>query len=176
MTWTFSGDPRQLMSETLVDLHTASEDRPDADGYFHRAMMSLVGLYDRQAECGAVHPEEMAAFRRESGDAMLRLDRRIPVYLSSTLGRAETAEEGDWYQLAMRRSVIQSLLDDYAGTRVAQLVEEDPDLSELDDELRRVAEEQDPVPEHIIPRGIPNSHWWWHLPAEHVNADGGDDT
>jgi hypothetical protein len=68
----------------------------------------------------------------------------------------------------MRRSAIQSLVDDYAGTPVAAFI--DPgDVAELDDELRRVGELQGPVPESFVPKGLPSSHWWWRYP-EHVEG------
>lgn len=73
----------------------------------------------------------------------------------------------EWYELSMRRSAIQSLLDDYQGTPVAALINLD-DIVQLDEELRRLGQndEQGPVDENAIPRGLPETHWWWRYPDQ----------
>jgi hypothetical protein len=39
---------------------------------------------------------------------------------------------------------------------------------DLDRELRRVGQdyEQGPISPELIPCGLPDSHWWWHYPAQ----------
>jgi hypothetical protein len=96
-------------------------------------------------------------------EALLDFQMKIEAYTDVALFLAEGANEYEWYELCMRRSVIQSLLDDYAGTPIAALV--DPtDVADLDVELRRVGVEQGPVLEQFVPKGLPDSHWWWHYP------------
>jgi hypothetical protein len=80
-----------------------------------------------------------------------------------TMIDAVSANDDELYDLAIRRSAIQTLLDDFAGTPVPGLM--DPEqLEELDEQLRRVGESQGPLAPEAAPRGIPPSHWWWHAP------------
>lgn len=163
MTYIFSGTPEDMMAAVLKDLEKSAEGGPSADAYFDRALVSLVGLYDRQAQAGPADPERLKRFRLESSRALAGFGRKVTAYVTETAIIAETANDDEWYELCMRRSAIQSLLDDYADTPVAALV----DLSEvadLDAELRAVGEQHGPVPEPFVPRGLPDSHWWWRYP------------
>jgi hypothetical protein len=88
---------------------------------------------------------------------------KIAVYTALATILAEGANDNEWYELCMRRSVIQVLLDDCTGTPVAESI--DPvEVAELDVELRRVGMDQGPVPEQFVPKGLPDSHWWWKYP------------
>jgi hypothetical protein len=59
---------------------------------------------------------------------------------------AEGANDNQWYELSMRRSAIQSLIDDYRDTPIEALINLD-DVAQLDDELRALGQhdEQGPV-------------------------------
>src|SRR4051812_20604983 len=114
-----------MMSAVLDDLAGAREPGPAQSAHFRQAMAGLVGLYDRQAAVGPAPGDALARFRRESGEALLGLGDAVPGYVAVTAAHAEIPDEDEWYDLAMRRSAIQSVIDDYAGTPVADLV--DPD-------------------------------------------------
>ena len=163
MTYTFTGDSDAVMASILRNARTATEDRPDADGYLRNALIGLVGLYDRQAEQGPVGPDRLAEFRRDSGEAFAQVPGPIRAFAWAAQDLAEQEEEGDWYEISMRRSALQSLMDDYAGTPADGIVETE-DIEELDEVLRRVGPNQPPVPPEFVPRGLPEHHWWWRLP------------
>ena len=160
----FKGTPRDMMSAVLTDLEGARHPGPNQSAHFRQAMAELVGLYDRQATDGPADAEELARFRAESGAALRSLGDAVPGYVAITAAHAEIPDEDELYDLAVRRSAIQSLLDDYAGTPAADLVDRD-EVAELDADLRRVVVEHGPLPSDAIPRGLPESHWWWRLPA-----------
>ena len=88
-------------------------------------------------------------------------------YILKALFLAEGANENEWYELSMRRSAIQSLIDDYQGTSVAAIINLD-DVAQLDEELRRLGQndEQGPADENAIPRGLLETHWWWRYPDQ----------
>jgi hypothetical protein len=156
----FSGTPQDMMEAILRDLREANGATPRPEAHFARALSSLVGLYDRQAEVGPVPPGELAHFRRESGDAFAALGAAVPNYVVATSLHAETPDDDALYDLAIRRSAIQSLIDDYDGTAAEGLVNPD-DVAELDEDLRRVVDDQGPLPEAVVPHGLPEHHWWW---------------
>ncbi len=141
-------------------MRRSKEGGPNEDTYYRIAMICLVGLYDRQAEGGPADPERLRRFRKESGELLAALDGDISAYVQIAISLAQSANDNEWYELCMRRSVIQSLLDDYADTPVPELI--DPvDLADLDTELRRVGKEQGPIPAEFVPKGLPGHHWWW---------------
>jgi hypothetical protein len=149
-----------MMSAVLRDLARAGEPGPARSAHFQQAMAELVGLYDRQAVDGPADPETLARFRAESGAALAAMGDAVPGYVAVTAAHAETPDEDELYDLALRRSAIQSLLDDYAGTPAAGLVDRD-EVADLDADLRRVVADQGPLRADAIPRGLPESHWWW---------------
>ena len=63
----------------------------------------------------------------------------------------------------MGRSILQTLRDRFRGTGVEDLLDND-EIDEIDDLLRAAAPETAPVPETMIPPGLSDRHWWWHLP------------
>lgn len=166
MNPSYSGTAEDLMPRVLHNLERAVEGGPQGEQHRFYAMMGLVGLYDRLAAEGPADPEQLKAFRARSAELLEQLGDHTANVLIDAEDLAENAVEGDeWSRLSMLRSAIQSLLDDYAGTGVPALL--DPsDVEALDEQLRALAPEQDPVPEEDMPRGLPESHWWWRLPAQ----------
>lgn len=166
MTYVLDGTPEQSMAAFTEHLRRAHAGGPDAEHEAQMAMVSLVRLHDRQAATGAVAPERLRQFRAESG-AALATTNLVPAYVLKALFLAEGANDNQWYELSMRRSAIQSLIDDYLDTPVAALINRD-DVAELDEELRRLGQhdEQGPVDARAIPHGLPASHWWWRYPDQ----------
>jgi len=78
----------------------------------------------------------------------------------------ERTREG-WYVASMRRSELEIVADEvdsrWPGDDVP-LVEASV-RAEVDDEMREIGPGIPALPADVIPRGIPDGHWWWHLPA-----------
>lgn len=165
MNPSYTGTVEALMPRVLHYLEQSVAGGPQWERYLYHAMMGLVGLYDREAETGPAAPDAMRAFRAQSGELLERLGRRTNHFVIDALGLAQSSRDEGWAELCMSRSAIQSLLDDYPGTGVAALVDQD-ELEELDERLREIAPDQTPVPEADQPRGLPADHWWWPLPQQ----------
>jgi hypothetical protein len=161
--YVFSGTPQDMMRAVLDDLEQAGHAGDQRAGYMNRAMSRLVGVRDREAAEGPASEEETREFRRRVADALVGLGNAVPAYLMHTMIDAVSANDEELYDLAIRRSAIQSLLDDLAGTPVPGLIDSG-ELEDLDEELRRVAASQGPLAPEAAPRGIPHSHWWWRAP------------
>ena len=169
MTYLFRGSAADIVAAFFVHVEQARRGGPNADRHFRSALICLVGLYELQAGGEPVSAETLQEFRRTSCEALATFGGGLTAYVQCAIVLAEGANDDEWYELCMRRSVIQSLIDDYAGTSVAARI--DPiDVAELDVELRRVGEQQGPVPEPFVPKGLPAGHWWWRYP-EHVGLD-----
>jgi len=166
MTYILDGTPEQAMNAFFEHLRLAHAGGLDAERESRAALVSLVRLYDRQAVVGPVSPEHLQQFRKDSA-AALASSNLVPAYVLKALFLAESANDNQWYELSMRRSAIQSLLEDYRGTPVAALIKLD-DVAQLDEELRSLGQndEQGPVDESAIPRGLPETHWWWRYPNQ----------
>ena len=153
--------PQQQMEAVFEWLADARE-RP-ASISFERAMEALVRIYDREAVYGPVDPATRARFRQESAKVIAGFGFQVTRFVDATLDDVASGDPCDWVWLSLRRSAIQLLIEDYAGTLVAALALQGS-LSELDAELRKFAPEKAPVPERSIPKGLPDGHWWWRLP------------
>lgn len=166
MTYVFDGTPEQAMTAFFDHLRRAHAGGPDAERESLDALVSLVRLYDRQAAVGPVPAERLQQFRAESAAALSRTN-LVPAYVLKAQFLADSANDNQWYELAMRRSAIQLLIDDYHDTPVAPLVDLE-EVAQLDEELRSLGQhdEQGPVDERAIPRGLPDTHWWWRYPNQ----------
>jgi hypothetical protein len=162
--YSFTGTAEDVMDAFVAHVQKASTGGPDGYLYFHRALICLVGLHDRLVIAGAVDPARLAQFRHDSAAALTSFDGQIAAYVQETIAIAEDASEGEWLKLCYRRSAIQVVREDYAGSPAAAWIDE-ADLRALDRELERVGGEHGPVPERLVPRGLPTSHWWWRYPA-----------
>jgi hypothetical protein len=119
----------------------------------------LVGVYSQKDRAD---PEELRRFRRESAAALADFENGLSAFADLTIFLAEGARDDDWYELCVRRSAIQFVLDEYGGTPVAAQIEP-ADVADLDVEMRRLGNEYGPVPQQFVPTGIPECHWWWFL-------------
>jgi hypothetical protein len=164
MTYVFDGSPRDVVGGFFQHVKNAARGGVNADRELALALVCLVGLEDRQAQMAPLDPAHIAEFRQDSAASLADFEHNITEYIYGTIFLAEGANEDEWYELCVRRSVIQILAEEYTGTQIAGLV--DPtDVGDLDVEMRRVGTEQGPIPEQFIPKGLPESHWWWHFPT-----------
>jgi hypothetical protein len=162
MTYLFRGTFEQIVEGFHENLDRAREPAPYAEKAFLDAMVGLVRIYDWRARTPPADHAGLDRFRRESAAKLATYARDIAGYVQEATWLAEAADD-DWYELCVRRSAIQSLLDDYAETPAVAAIGRD-DLAALDAELRRVGAEQGPVPDEFIPKGMPETHWWWRYP------------
>ncbi|WP_194829407.1 hypothetical protein [Nocardia sp. XZ_19_231] len=164
-------DVNDLMGVVIADLGLALElDRSGSAEHdtrvdaFHRAMEGVV-----RVECGARISEQeiapLADLRHEIADLVRANSRTMTYYLMNSHYRATSVIIDGWRNSSIRRSAIQFLLEDYPG--VHDFLEEDgADLiDEIDTVLRDHADEVAPIPKHVIPEEIPESHWWWWEPS-----------
>ena len=163
MTYSFHGTVDEMTASILEDLRKAALGGQDSDAYFRRALISLVGQYDRQALQGPADPQQLEHRRHQLCEALSGFLNKIAAYTALATILAEGANDDEWYELCVRRSAIQALLDECAGTLVAKSIDA-TEVAEFDAELRRVGLEQGPVPKECVPRGLPGSHWWWQYP------------
>lgn len=165
MTYRFSGTPEDLITACLEHLRRAgTDDSDDAQAYLRLALAELVGLHHLGAAAGGIDGDRLRGFRQASLPLLLGLADRVGFTLNEALLLAEAANDDEWYELCMNRSAIQCLLDDYPDTPLPGLFDRG-ELADLDEALRRVGAQQGPVAEDLVPRGLPDSHWWWHYPA-----------
>jgi hypothetical protein len=169
MSYGFNGTPLEFKKAILDDLHRAEARGADADALFRQAMIEILGLHDAIEGTTTMQPAQLEQFRGELSSLLLKFERKIGNYAYAALCKAEVAENsGDWLELCMRRSAIQLLLDGCAGTAVAKLIDR-TDLAELDTEMRRVGEEQGPLPFERAPKVKLDAHWWWRYPTHRKN-------
>ncbi len=145
----------------MRDAHVGDHNQ---SGYVQGALVSLIGLRDRLAVKGLKDQEALKQFREASCAELMKFENKLDAYSDNTLFIAEAANDNEWYDLCIRRSIIQILLDDYAGTPVAELISLE-DVRDLDEELCRVGQKQGPIAKEKIPHGLID-HWWWHYPVE----------
>lgn len=160
----FRGTTEDLIASMQNDFSRASESGRGGDGYFNRALASLVGLVDRQAELGPIEPRRLKIIREQVYEKLLSLGDKLSVYVPKAVTLVESRPDL-WYEICIRRSAIQLLLDDYPGTPLTALIEP-ADIVELDTEMRQVGAGEGPVPEDKIPKGLPLNHWWWTYPNQ----------
>lgn len=148
----------------------AHEGGPNAERELNLALVSLVGLCGQQAQIKEGDSERLRRFRQESSEALMNFKNYLAAYTALTINLTEAAGEDDWYELCIRRSVIQCLLDDFAGAPIAKLI--DPaEVSELDAELRRVGREYGPVLPPFVPPDLADNHWWWFYPLSEKHEE-----
>jgi hypothetical protein len=159
----FSTTPEEAIALFWANIARARQDA-GADWSFRRALVALVELACLPGQTPPTTPEPSDQFRQESAEALLAFRAKLGAYSDIALYTAEGAREDDWYELCIRRSVIQVLWDDYAGTPVAALITP-ADVADLDGELQRVGAEYGPMPVEGVPAGLPAHHWWWRYPT-----------
>jgi hypothetical protein len=164
MSYLFSGTAEDMMRALFDRLKRAREGGPNEDKEFRQALICLVGLFDRLAQADGVDARRLHEFWHDACEALTAWHESIARYVHRTLTLAEGANDEEWYELCMRRSVIQLLMDHCAGADPGASIDSDL-VADLDEELRRVGLDQGPMPKDSIPKGLPESHWWWDYPA-----------
>lgn len=170
MTYSFTTTPAAAIARFWERIRLARQGGPATDAAVRRALIDLVELACLRGQTPPADPEVYRQFHQASAEALLEFPKKLGAYANITLVIAEGAREDDWYELCMRRSVIQVLWDDYAGTPVAALISP-ADVADLDAELRRVGAEYGPVPPRFVPSGLPASHWWWRYPLTDTDTN-----
>lgn len=79
-----------------------------------------------------------------------------------------------WYNACVGRSVLQVIVEQVDDGTEAPLVES-RQLEELDAEMQEIGPSINALPPDVIPAGMPNSHWWWFLPAGPMQDDSEDE-
>lgn len=128
------------------------------------ALASLVGVEVARSS-QPLDDTHLAAFRLESAAAMMAMGpdlQDFAEHLADEAQQATDASEADYYDLCLRRTMLELLRTAYAESPAVAAI--DPsDLDRTDTELRRIAPEQpEPFSPEFIPAGLPASHWWWH--------------
>ncbi|WP_157535091.1 hypothetical protein [Nocardia inohanensis] len=129
-------------------------------------MTSIVGVQVGLAtKANPPSKDELEAFRRDVSDLMIANGRSLYSYIDRGLDYAIRSRIDGWYEPSIHRSAIQLLIDDYPGGSSVFDEEALDLLDEMDEMLNDRAPDVPPLPESIIPPGMPESHWWWHLPS-----------
>ena len=120
-------------------------------------MRCLLRLGNSIRSGGALDADGLVEFRRESAEALAGFKSRIVHYMAETDSRADmVGDEDDWYEVCRRRSAIQSLVDDYAGTAVTPWINEEV-LADIDEDMRSAGLKGGPLPKERIPVAMPKS-------------------
>jgi hypothetical protein len=156
------------MQKILGDLERAATE----DGHFFRdqAFVSLVGRYLLEDQYGPVREPALGVFLHESGKRLEALGRhRVSTFtrqVDKYALEAET-EETMWFTVSLYRSALQVIFDDYADTPVPEWLWPD-EWHEIDEQIRKSAQWQFPLPPESIPSRLAPTHWWWTLPDQHA--------
>ncbi|MEV0342670.1 hypothetical protein AB0H49_26945 [Nocardia sp. NPDC050713] len=110
-------------------------------------------------------PEELADFEGAVAALLQESQSALSLYIGETLTETFRVRSGGWFEPSLRRSALQLLCDQYPD--VANRLSEDnrEDLAEIDQTLREVAPDIEPMTEEDIPTGLPGGHWRWWLPS-----------
>lgn len=110
---------------------------------------------DRMADWVVSHEEELIGIIDLLGDHLTGVERMF--------GRRWWGDE--WAVACRTRSFVESLVA-MAPAALAQVIEREVDLEELDEMLRLRGESEGGLTTDEIPSGTPPSHWWWWLPGQ----------
>ncbi|MBA9006716.1 hypothetical protein [Thermomonospora cellulosilytica] len=147
--YTFAGTERDRLAQAVADLR--------GDGPFDRAMLMVF------ATALPGPPAADPDLRAELVDLVAGRRRDLAGYLVQTENQALAAPAHGRFGACLYRSALETLFEGYLGGAAFRLVDVD-DVTELDDELRRVLADSDPPPKETIPSGTPLHHWWWTFP------------
>jgi hypothetical protein len=162
--------PEETQAEALLRVltRTAGEQGVVADTRF-RELLDAFAL-DRQALVDTLGEGRWPAFLAGLAAALLRQPARLSDYVDDLRHDASDADDADQARLCLRRSAIQFLLDDLAGTAVAELLSAAP-LADIDARLARIAARQGPVAEDERLENVPASHHWWRAASEEAGNE-----
>ena len=168
MTYIFDATPENAMKGFFLDIADSIEadksgDLSGARTQFEEALSFLIDLEINRIQ-SKIDDTTLQEFIKDSCPELLKVERYLGAHGDIVIYRAEAArEDPDWYKLCIQRSVIQLLIQYYSNTPCGKYLEY-YDLDTLDNEMRRVGEDQGPVPEKYVPK-LPSSHWWWTYPT-----------
>ena len=111
MTYVFGGTPEDHMIGFFDHLERARQSSAQADVEIPEALASLIGLVDRHAQVHPVAAERLEEFWLAACDALRAFPNEISAYVQIALVIAEGANDNEWYELCLRRSAIQLLID-----------------------------------------------------------------
>jgi hypothetical protein len=163
MSYYFRGTTEDMISGMFVDLDKAALGGPLAPDYVLRALSGLVGLYDREAEAGSEIPPDLEQRKKAFCARLMDFTLPLKTYTALVICLGEENDPRHWYEMCIRRSVIQLLLDDASCSNVAELINPS-EVAELDQLMRQMASEFEIELNELPPQGLPYSHWWWRLP------------
>jgi hypothetical protein len=163
--------PEETQADALLRVlaRTAGEQGVVADTRF-RELLDAFAL-DRQALFDTLGEARWPAFLAGLAAALMRQTARLSGYVDDLRHDAGDADAADLARLCLRRSAIQYLLDDLAGTPVADLISA-ARMTEIDARLAAIAAHQGPVAGDERLQDMPESHLWWRVEAE----DGDDES
>ncbi len=157
------GDP--AVQQVIDLLERSGSDRTDpGGGWFTEAMRGMMDILLAQANDVGPSSEELERL----WDAVFRLAVEHPEQFRGFSADAENAALSvrlrHWGSAAWRRSVLEFLRENPRFAAFGEALT-DEDLADIDDPLREAAEDVEPLPAHMIPNGLPASHWWWWAPS-----------
>lgn len=163
----FDKSPQENINTFMERIKFAQNDANYQRFSFDEAVRYLIGLYDSMADehSDFKNSTELRVFYKESSKELITLWRDLNAFADITCFMAEGANDNEWYELCIRRSILYILVNDYKDTEVMKYIELN-DIEELDIELKRVGLEQGPIREDFIPRGLSKEHWWWYYPEK----------
>ncbi len=137
------------------------------DSAFRRAMAYLfeVCLDSERAKAGS----GWAEFRERVIGLMRRNGWAFHNYIDATTEASlHSSVDGwdSWTSACRRRSSVQFVMDEFDGAALLYAGDYDVELlREADEELRERAHRVSPLPDDLLPPGIPETHWWWLSPG-----------
>ncbi|WP_054811963.1 hypothetical protein [Nocardia arizonensis] len=164
-------NPDTLMSTALADLkhslELAESNSSDNDGRirsFETAMTAILALHALADSDQEPSPQQLEEFRSRFVELATPNILTVFNYVDGTFYYATDPVGFGWETAGLRRSALQILIDEYPGGREALGADNIEQIDEIDDLFHEHADDIEPLPDTAIPKDLPASHWWWHLP------------
>ncbi|MEU6561080.1 hypothetical protein [Nocardia nova] len=132
---------------------------------FEKAMTMLSIAESQIPNDTDVTAEDLSNYRRRITDLIQSNTPTLNNFLSEIFYTSSRAINERWDTPCLYRSAIKFLQDKYDGFDDLLDDEDHEFLDEIDDLLKELSTSIEPLPERLIPPGIPDSHWWWRLPS-----------
>lgn len=146
--WVFGGAAEEYLAQAESDARSGMP--------FDRVMSMVLGT--ASAWPGPVGTEAQRIGLAESVAARRG---ELSAYVSNAESYALAVRANGPFAACLYRSALETLFEGFLGGTAVSLVDME-EIEEIDDELRDVVAEVDPVPPGAVPAGIPPHHWWWH--------------